>query len=189
MTLPTPDRYSGWLLPANNPGDPTSRGRYDRSPYRVSLAEFAIKFGTSPQRLWLLSAFLEYRSELHSIGLVRGFQWVDGSFVENAEIRRGLPPNDIDVVTFFSDYDARNENEFIQSFTPLADTDAMKEKYNLDVYFEYVRPDRWGDVVDAAVYWYSIWSHTREGFWKGFVNLDLSPAEDLEAKKFLEGLI
>ena len=97
MMLPMPDSYSSWLLPANNPDAPASRGGYDRSPYRVSLAEFAIKFGASPRRLRLLSAFLEYRSELHSIGLVRGFQWVDGSFVENAEIRRGLPPNDIDL--------------------------------------------------------------------------------------------
>ena len=97
MTHPMSDRYSGWLLPANNPGDPASRGGYDRSPYRVSLAEFATMFGTSPQRLRLLSAFLEYCAELHNIGLVRGFQWVNGSFVENAEIRRGLPPNDIDL--------------------------------------------------------------------------------------------
>ena len=97
MTLPMPDRYSGWLLPANNPDAPASCEGYDRSPYRVLPAEFATMFGTSPQRLWLLSAFLEYRSELHSIGLVRGFQWVDGSFVENAEIRRGLPPNDVDL--------------------------------------------------------------------------------------------
>ena len=97
MTLLISDRYSGWLLPANNPSDPTSRGGYDRSPYRVSLTEFATMFGYSPQRRRLLSAFLEYRAELHSIGLVRGFQWVDGSFVENAEIRRGLLPNDIDL--------------------------------------------------------------------------------------------
>ena len=97
MTHPMPDRYSGWLLPANNPDAPALCGGYDRSPYRVLPAEFAIKFGTSPQRLRLLSAFLEYRAELHSIGLVRGFQWVNGSFVENSEIRHGLPPNGIDL--------------------------------------------------------------------------------------------
>lgn len=189
MMLPMPDGYAGWLLPPNNPDAPASRGGYDRSPYRVPLAEFAAMFGTSPRRRQLLSAFLEYRAELHSIGLVRGFQWVDGSFVENAEMRRGRGPNDVDVVTFFSDYDARNEDEFIQSFIPLADNEAVKERYNLDVYFEYVRPEKWGEVIDAAVYWYSMWSHTREGFWKGFVSLDISPAEDLEAKKFLDGMV
>jgi hypothetical protein len=34
------------------------------------------------------------------VGIVEGFQWIDGSFIEDAEKSRGRPPADIDIITF-----------------------------------------------------------------------------------------
>jgi hypothetical protein len=40
-----------------------------------------------------------------------------------------------------------------------------------------------GNVLDVSdiqqiSYWYSMWSHRKNGLWKGFVRVDISPDED-----------
>jgi hypothetical protein len=40
--------------------------------------------------------------------------------------------------------------------------------------------------IKAITYWYSIWSHRRDGLWKGFVQIDIDPSQDVEANKILE---
>ena len=47
-----------------------------------------------------------------------------------------------------------------------------------------------GGPVDAyqirrIAYWYSMWSHRRDGLWKGFVQVDLDPSQDGLAQKIL----
>ena len=37
-------------------------------------------------------------------------------------------------------------------------------------------------LVRQSTYWYSLWSHRRNGQWKGFLQIDLSPADDLIAE-------
>ncbi|MDN3617464.1 DUF6932 family protein [Vibrio gallaecicus] len=69
-------------------GDSPAR-RANQAPYAVSLADFVKHFSTSPERIKILIGFLEYRIALKSIGIVDGFQWIDGSFVENVELTRG----------------------------------------------------------------------------------------------------
>jgi hypothetical protein len=32
--------------------------------------------------------------------------------------------------------------------------------------------------VNTISYWYSMWSHRRNGLWKGFVQMDISKDED-----------
>jgi hypothetical protein len=39
--------------------------------------------------------------------------------------------------------------------------------------------------VKQISYWYSMWSHRRDGTWKGFLQIDLAPNADAEAKQFL----
>ena len=34
-------------------------------------------------------------------------------------------------------------------------------------------------------YWYSMWSHRRDGLWKGFVQVDLDSAQDPAALQLL----
>jgi hypothetical protein len=71
----------GWtpdgVLPPINAGQPVS---IERSPYVVSLTDYVLRFGDTPDRRAVLSGFLGYRAALHSVGLISGFQWLDGSF-------------------------------------------------------------------------------------------------------------
>ncbi|MCS5828604.1 hypothetical protein LNO09_12165 [Klebsiella variicola] len=79
--------------------DPTSHAR---SPYKMDIVRFVSMFALSPARMKILKGFLDFRMSLSQAGLVEGFQWVDGSFTENIELIERRPPNDVDVVTFFS---------------------------------------------------------------------------------------
>jgi hypothetical protein len=36
-------------------------------------------------------------------------------------------------------------------------------------------------LIERATYWYGIWSHRRNGLWKGYLQLDLAPDEDTTA--------
>ena len=42
------------------------------------------------------------------------------------------------------------------------------------------------EVIERSIYWYSIWSHTRPGQWKGYLQVDLSPSHDAVARVKLE---
>ena len=51
---------------------------FNRSPYPVSLTDFVLRFGNTEPRREIVSGFLEFRGALQTIGLVKGFQWIDG---------------------------------------------------------------------------------------------------------------
>lgn len=55
----------------------------------------------------------------------------------------------------------------------------------MDAYFAVLgQPtDQWQ--VKNIAYWYSLWSHRRDGLWKGFVQVDLDPAQDGDARAVL----
>ncbi|MDR3109778.1 MAG: hypothetical protein LBU65_08835, partial [Planctomycetaceae bacterium] len=74
----------------------------NRSPYVISLMDFALRFATTIERIKIFKGFMQYRKDLHSIGIVSGFQWLDGSFLENTEQTKNRSPKDIDVTTFFN---------------------------------------------------------------------------------------
>lgn len=78
-------------MPGNSP---------ERSPYRVSPAGFVDRFATSPERMAILDGLLRFRGKLHELGIVSGFQWLDGSFLEQIELLENRHPRDMDVVTF-----------------------------------------------------------------------------------------
>ena len=43
--------------------------------------------------------------------------------------------------------------------------------------------------INRVSYWYSMWSHKRDGkTWKGFLQLDLAPEQDVEAREYLDEL-
>ncbi len=66
------------------------------------------------------------------------------------------------------------------------DNDANKVTFSVDAYFEQLNQLTTEEVVNSASYWYSVWSHTRYGRWKGYLQLDLSGGEDDAAKAKLE---
>ena len=179
---PVPHWTDDGVMPASRPDDPTSR---NRSPYAVSLVDLVTQLGFTRERRDLLSGLLNFRAELHEVGLIRGFQWVNGSFVEHVEETDDRPPNDIDVVTFFH----LPVGESIESlwlarqdlFTP----QVVKARYHADAYFAPFNPRAPEDIVKQTTYWYSLWSHNRNGLWKGFLQIDLANLEDAEARQIL----
>ena len=96
-SIPSWNKYG--VLPPIDENDPASFS--GRSPYDVSITDFILRFNTSKDRYTILNGFLRFRSALHSIGLVSGFQWLNGSFVEDIESIESRSPGDIDIVTFY----------------------------------------------------------------------------------------
>lgn len=156
-----------------------------RSPYRASLLEIIDRFGTSAVRISILQGYLNFREQLHVVGLSAGIQWLDGSFVENKETRRGVAPADIDVITFAYLPDERTQLD-IHSLNPdLFDNAKTKATYKVDSYFQILGKPSDGQFVRQTSYWNSMWSHTRQYEWKGFLEVDLSPEQDTDARTYL----
>jgi hypothetical protein len=163
-------------VPGNSP---------DRSPYSVELAMLVDRFSTSPERIAILDGLLRFRADLHQAGIVSGFQWLDGSFLEQVEVLEGRPPRDMDVVTFFEMPPVQDQRSLIQRHGALFNQKQVKMIYTMDAYFiELGCPtNQW--LVKHVAYWYSMWSHRRDGLWKGFVQVDLGPAQDVDARAIL----
>ena len=89
--------HSGVLPPYVGTGPQLAAGM---APYVASASEFVARFATTPERIALLRGFLAMRQAIAGLGIRDGFQWVNGSFVEDVESLRIQPPGDIDLVTF-----------------------------------------------------------------------------------------
>lgn len=172
--VPIPAWNAMQVLPPVNDVDPVSP---DRSPYEVSLLSVVIRFATSWQRCKILRGFLGFRATLDKAGITSGFQWVDGSFSENVEVLEARNPRDVDVVSFLDDPNGDLGRKFPGA---LADHGEVKKIFLVDVYWvETTLPGR--NLVTLSAYWYSIWAHRRNSQWKGFLQIDLDPAEDADA--------
>lgn len=158
---------------------------HDRSPYSVKLADVVDRFSISTERITILQGFLGMRAALHSVGLVSGFQWIDGSFLEQVEMLESRSPADIDVVTYFDLPLGISETDLVVHNPIIFDHDHVKATFLVDHY-----PVVLGKTIDAVQirqisYWYSMWSHRRDGLWKGFIQVSLDPAEDILALQTL----
>ncbi len=181
-TVAIPAWNAEGVIPPINELNPTAT---ERSPYAVSLTDFVLHFGQSVERRVVLDGFLRYRAALHGVGLVQGFQWLDGSFLEHIEIIEARAPNDIDVVTFFDLPAGKSQRDLLLQQPTLFPTTraalrALKDAYRVDAYLEHLGkpPPR---LVTQASYWYSLWAHRRNNAWKGFVQIDLAPTDDAAA--------
>lgn len=171
------------LLPPIDPVNPTS---VERSPYPVALLDVILRFATSPERCKVLKGFLDYRAALHGMGLVNGFQWLDGSFTEQVETLERRSPRDIDVVTFvYTPDDFAPTDEQIG----MLEHDAAKAQFLVDSYFVEINQLPVEAIVQQSAYWYSMWSHRRNQAWKGYLQIDLSPAYDADARECLTQLV
>ncbi|MCK9374146.1 MAG: hypothetical protein M0P91_13255 [Sulfuricurvum sp.] len=181
-----PDWNISGLIPPIRPDQPGHSP--ERSPYRVGLMDIVNKFSETPERRNILSGLLRYRQALHNLGMIDGFQWLDGSFMENVETTQNRNPNDIDVVTFFMMPDGMTQEIFARDHMSLFNPEYTKDVFKVDAYpVELGYPtDNW--YVRQISYWYSMWSHTRQEQWKGFLEIDLSPIEDAEALAFLHAI-
>ncbi|MDR2438808.1 MAG: hypothetical protein LBE12_05480 [Planctomycetaceae bacterium] len=158
----------------------------ERSPYHVTLSYFFDHFAQSQERIKILEGFLIFRAELHKLGITHGFQWLNGSFLENIEILEDRPPHDLDVVTFYQLPAEETQQSLIQKNKNIFDTAYLKSTFAIDGYFVMLGFPVDVEAVETITYWYSMWSHRRNGLWKGFVKIDLDPSQDTKVKKIIE---
>lgn len=124
---------------------------------------------------------LDLRAELRRHG-VEAVQWLDGSFVERVEVIEARPPRDIDVVTY-----AANDLSALLG-TPLLSRNHVKKTYTVD-HFLIPPPRNPVFIVRTVSYWNAIFSHRRDGLWKGMLQVILSSdASDDEAARSLLGV-
>ena len=176
--VPVPAWNACGVIPPINEASPTS---IDRSPYIVSLGDFVLRFGITPERRRILNGLLQFRAEFHRLGLVHGFQWLNGSFLEQIELLENRPPRDVDIVTFVSIPETFQPDEQDRQ---LFDHDWVKQRFIVDSYVvELDLPP--AELIALSTYWYSLWSHRRSQVWKGYLQIALSPDEDETARTHL----
>jgi hypothetical protein len=146
----------------------------DLSPYEVSATEVVATFGTTHNRQDILRRWLDHRSQLRAAGIDCGFQWLDGSFLEQKE------PNDLDTVSFVyrpaHAIQLADWNAFILDNLPLIDRDQLKQNFRLDALFVdlHGHPET---IVEVARYYMGLFSHRRgDDLWKGMLKVRLENA-------------
>ena len=177
-----PDWNPSGLLPPYLDLPASAEGR---SPYHVGLTDMVLRFGATPARRALLAGLLDYRAALHAAGVQDGFQWVNGSFVEDKMRRDHREPADIDVVTFFHLPDGQTQARLAQTFQALFDPEANRNRYGVDAYTQVLDRSNLPSLVRGTAYWNSLWSHSRDDRWKGFLEVSLSNHEDAVARATL----
>lgn len=184
--MPIPDFSINGVLPpyvgARGPGDSPEK----MSPYQATPLEVVDKLGTSSNRRDILVKWLNHRSEIGQIGFVDGFQWLDGSFVEEKE------PNDLDVVTFTARPSAAQDNlqlsSVIRANAHLFSRGPVKSAFRLDSFFIDLNGSP-KTLVNSSRYLLGLFSHRRDDdLWKGMLHVSLDPSGDQEARIRLEQL-
>lgn len=172
------------VVPPIRPGHPGHSP--DRSPYRVPLVGVVERFAISPERIRILRGLIAYRAALAQTIIAEGFQWLNGSFLENKEVLKGEAPKDVDVVTFYQLPAGKNQSDLEDPTPYLFDHAHVKKTYLVDAYTHQIGGslDRYD--VRQISYWHSMWSHRRNGIWKGFVQVELSTTEDQMATDLLD---
>lgn len=170
------------VIPPYIGGDPTVSA--NMAPYRTTLEDLVVRFSTSPERREILAGLIQYREGLRGLGFTNGFQWVDGSFVEDVERIRNRPPGDVDIVSFIyiPSQSAADQQAWVDKVTqnPWLITRAESKRLfkcdaflvNLTTHPEFL--------VNQTKYWFGLFSHQRDtALWKGM--LEISLAEDSAA--------
>ena len=183
MPIPSFDGILNVLPPhLGNPIEPDQH-----SPYPCTVLELCERFASSERRRDILAGFLRLREKMFAIGL-SGFQWLDGSFLEDIEAQAGRDPGDIDVVTFVARPAQVNDlNDLVTTNEWLLDRNHTKTEYRVDHFLVALctQPRR---LVDMSRYWYGLFSHRRDGVWKGMLCVELDEQrDDAAARRHLEG--
>ncbi len=178
--MPIPKALPDGRLPPFLKDDPTQRNRV--SPYRATPAELIKRYATSPHRIRILQGLLDYRAELRRVGLSDGYQWIDGSFVEERPSRE---PDDLDLVTV-----ASLPPSVAQQDERLFDARETRKQFLCDSYFVDLRASSRTDAIADAIYYFGLFSHRRRTQqWKGLVQIDLiTPDADASAREHIRTL-
>lgn len=173
MPIPDFDHITSVLPP--HLGDPVVPANL--SPYLCTAVELCTKFATSPARKAILRGFLKIRQELMRLG-IQGFQWLDGSFLEDIELLEGRDPHDLDVVTFITD--PSDMAVLTPALGPRDDLWKPARSKALFCVDHYVLPlcSPPEEVVEQTRYWYGLFSHRRDSTWKGMLRVELATITD-----------
>lgn len=105
--------------------------------------------------------------------------------MEHKEFLENAPPEDVDVVTFFNLPAGVDQQTFVPTIHDLFDKRLTKAQYRVDAYLCVLGQVMGASDVKTIAYWYSMWSHRRNGIWKGFVQVDIFEDEDRIANELL----
>jgi hypothetical protein len=173
--MPIPAFDHNLVLPphAGNPAVPA-----DLSPYDCTTVELCKQLGNTPERRTILKGFLTFRAHLHGHGLRNGYQWIDGSFIEDVEKRENRAPGDIDVVTVYWGYDIPFQLALIAAFPEIANPPLSKQNFHVDHYpFDASHSPQ--NTVEWTRYWMQFFCHNRQSIWKGILRVSLNtPGDD-----------
>jgi hypothetical protein len=183
MPNPIPDFDHNRVLPPHL-GDPVNVSQL--SPYPCTMVDLCRRFGTTVERKTILGKFLDFRARLRAEGLTNGFQWLDGSFLEDCETTNLRPPKDLDVVTVYWGYDAPFQARLMTNFPEVANPSLSKSNYSLD-HYPFDAGHNPSFTLEYTRYWILLFSHNRQGVWKGMLKIELNtPVEDAAARQELE---
>lgn len=181
MPIPPFDGIRNILPP--HLGDP--RQPTDLSPYACTIAELRERFAATPRRKAILRGFLDLRAQLLVLE-IQGFQWLGGSFLEDIETQEGRDPNDLDAITFVTEPASPLElGKKLESKPELLSRARVKTTYSID-HFWVPLGSKPVDLIDQTRYWYGLFSHRRDGVWKGMLVVDLT---DKSADDAARGLL
>ena len=167
-------------------GNPTDRSHL--SPFPCTILELCHRFATSLQRVEILKGFITFRQQMNKSGIIYGFQWLNGSFLENIEVSEGRQPNDLDVVTFYGRLSPIDQAKIRTTFPEFANPTLAKIAYHLDHYaVDYnFHPDV---TVEMTRYWIQLFTHNRKSVWKGILRLPLNTQiDDQHATDYLNSI-
>lgn len=182
MPNPIPDFDQNLVIPPHV-GDPVDPGQL--SPYPCTTLDLCQRLGRTPERRSILGKFLDFRQRLLGEGLNNGFQWLDGSFLEDVERRENRAPKDLDLVTVFWGYDRAFLQGLATRFREFASPSLARISFNLDHYCLDAGYDP-AVTLEQTRYWMLLFSHNREGVWKGMLRIELNtPADDKAARQAL----
>jgi hypothetical protein len=172
------------ILPPFTGADSTDRA--NTSPYAASMTDVVLRYGFNAERTAILTGLLDYRATLRSIGVTDGFQWLDGSFVEDVEHIRSRPPGDIDVVTFARPAlaDRAVWLQLVNVNVALFSPQQTKKTFKCDAYFIDLGK-RIETVVSDTAYFFNLFSHQRSTHtWKGMIRVPLI-SDDANARALI----
>ena len=89
-------------------------------------------------------------------------------------------------MTFFYIPEGHTEESLDDAFPNLFNPFAMKRDFGIDAYPMPINLNDLATTMRGAEYWRGLWSHTRAGTQKGFVQVDLDPSEDESARADLD---
>lgn len=174
-----PDFAPNGALPPFIDGNPTDPAK--RSPFKVDIFQLVDRFCTTRRRAELLMGLNAYRKHLFQGGFISGYQWIDGSFVEDVEENRGRPPSDIDIVTLFNrpvryQVDPALWPKEYSSFLHIKffETRNMKPVYNCDTFSVDLEAGQ-ESLVRDTMYWGGLFTDIRGSTEKkGIVSIPLA---------------